>query len=151
MNAADAYFYPYDSTAIDHAKPQAIERGPDGLTLTLTPGLAFKGARPADHWPACSASAARSIEVDATAGPARSPALGSAPPACGTCVRDGLVAIAFAFLGGLILNLMPCVFPILSMKAAALARHAHGKTVAACRAWPSWAAWSRPSWPWPAP
>ena len=31
----------------------------------------------------------------------------------------------FAFLGGLILNLMPCVFPILSMKAAALARHAH--------------------------
>lgn len=31
-------------------------------------------------------------------------------------------AIAFAFLGGLILNLMPCVLPVLSMKALALAR-----------------------------
>ena len=34
--------------------------------------------------------------------------------------------MAFALLGGLILNLMPCVFPILSMKAAALARHGGG-------------------------
>lgn len=25
-------------------------------------------------------------------------------------------AVAFAFLGGLILNLMPCVFPVLSLK-----------------------------------
>jgi thiol:disulfide interchange protein DsbD len=40
------------------------------------------------------------------------------------------LAIVFAFLGGLILNLMPCVFPVLSMKAAALARHAHEPAVA---------------------
>jgi thiol:disulfide interchange protein len=33
--------------------------------------------------------------------------------------------LLFAFLGGLILNLMPCVFPVLSMKAASLAGHAH--------------------------
>jgi thiol:disulfide interchange protein DsbD len=32
-----------------------------------------------------------------------------------------LTAILFAVLGGLILNLMPCVFPVLSMKALALA------------------------------
>ncbi len=31
-------------------------------------------------------------------------------------------ALVFAFLGGLILNLMPCVFPVLSMKALALAK-----------------------------
>jgi thiol:disulfide interchange protein DsbD len=37
------------------------------------------------------------------------------------------LALAFAFVGGLILNLMPCVFPILSMKAAALARHGGGE------------------------
>ncbi|HRD29916.1 MAG TPA: thioredoxin family protein, partial [Caulobacter sp.] len=36
-----------------------------------------------------------------------------------------LLALLFAFLGGVILNLMPCVFPILSMKATALAGHAH--------------------------
>jgi thiol:disulfide interchange protein DsbD len=33
-----------------------------------------------------------------------------------------LAALALAFLGGLILNLMPCVLPVLSMKALALAR-----------------------------
>ena len=33
-----------------------------------------------------------------------------------------LVAIGFAFLGGLILNLMPCVFPVLSLKALKLAK-----------------------------
>lgn len=33
--------------------------------------------------------------------------------------------IFFAFLGGLILNLMPCVLPVLSIKALTLAKHAH--------------------------
>ncbi len=33
-------------------------------------------------------------------------------------------ALAFALLGGLILNLMPCVFPVLSLKLLALAQHA---------------------------
>jgi thiol:disulfide interchange protein/DsbC/DsbD-like thiol-disulfide interchange protein len=37
-------------------------------------------------------------------------------------------ALAFAFLGGIILNLMPCVFPILAMKAVGFAAGlAHGK------------------------
>ena len=36
-----------------------------------------------------------------------------------------LQAILFAIIGGLILNLMPCVFPILSMKALALVRSGH--------------------------
>ena len=34
-----------------------------------------------------------------------------------------LVALAFAFVGGLILNLMPCVFPVLSVKVLALLEH----------------------------
>ena len=38
--------------------------------------------------------------------------------------RDFGQALLFAFLGGLILNLMPCVFPILSLKALAVARKA---------------------------
>jgi thiol:disulfide interchange protein DsbD len=37
-----------------------------------------------------------------------------------------LLAIAFAFVGGLILNAMPCVLPILAMKALALAGHGGG-------------------------
>jgi thiol:disulfide interchange protein len=34
-------------------------------------------------------------------------------------------AILFALLGGVILNLMPCVFPVLSIKALSLVSHAH--------------------------
>ena len=34
-------------------------------------------------------------------------------------------ALLLAFLGGVILNLMPCVFPILSIKALSLIKHAH--------------------------
>ena len=34
-------------------------------------------------------------------------------------------ALLFALLGGLILNLMPCVFPVLSMKAMSLVAHSH--------------------------
>jgi thiol:disulfide interchange protein len=42
------------------------------------------------------------------------------------------VALAFALLGGLLLNLMPCVFPILSLKALALAK-SHGTAAHAKR------------------
>ena len=44
---SDAYFFPYDGSVIDHAKHQDADRGPDGLTLTLAPGLAFQpGGQP---------------------------------------------------------------------------------------------------------
>jgi thiol:disulfide interchange protein len=36
-----------------------------------------------------------------------------------------LNALLLAFLGGIILNLMPCVFPVLSIKALSLVSHAH--------------------------
>lgn len=36
-----------------------------------------------------------------------------------------LVALGFAFLGGLLLNVMPCVLPVLSLKAVRLAQMAH--------------------------
>ena len=37
-----------------------------------------------------------------------------------------LIALLSAFLGGVILNFMPCVFPVLSLKAAGLVRHVGG-------------------------
>jgi thiol:disulfide interchange protein DsbD len=39
---------------------------------------------------------------------------------------SALVALAFAFLGGLLLNLMPCVFPVLGIKVMGFVEHAHG-------------------------
>lgn len=47
-----------------------------------------------------------------------------------TTVASGasfLSAFVFAFLGGVILNLMPCVFPVLSLKALAMAQHNESK------------------------
>ncbi len=45
--------------------------------------------------------------------------LGSEKPAAS---MSAFMAIGFALLGGLLLNLMPCVFPILSLKALSLAK-----------------------------
>ena len=130
---AGAYFFPYSPKVIEHAAEQVIERGPEGLTLSLKPGYDFVGGgTPPAELQGVLATKAGAWEVTATAGepPATASGLGAPPaetaPAEGGAVRGGLVgALVFAFLGGLILNLMPCVFPVLSMKAASLAGHAH--------------------------
>jgi len=75
---------------------------------------------------------------EVTAGPGAPPSGASGlgpPPARRPAGADlGLAAAAlFAFLGGLILNLMPCVFPILAMKAASLAGHGGGERTVAHR------------------
>jgi thiol:disulfide interchange protein DsbD len=48
----------------------------------------------------------------------------SAPPQAGSPLGAG-TALAFALLGGVLLNLMPCVFPVLALKALSLADIAH--------------------------
>ena len=123
---ADAYFFPFDGTAIDHAKPQAIERGPEGLTLTIAPGVAFHAPKPPEQLAGVLVADGRAFEIDAKAGapPASASGLG-APRSTASSAGFGLGAAAvFAFLGGIVLNLMPCVFPVLAMKATSLARHA---------------------------
>jgi thiol:disulfide interchange protein DsbD len=122
----DAYFYPFASTVIEHARPQRIERGPEGLTLTLSPGYDFtKGTAPAQLAGVLVADG-KAYEIAAAPGAAPAGASGLGPPPA-RAPGGGFslaAAAAFAFLGGLILNLMPCVFPVLAMKAAALAGHA---------------------------
>lgn len=137
VDAAGAYFFPFESTVIDHAKPQAIERGPDGLTLTLSPGYAFQGGKAPASLAGVLEVGGKAYEIAAAPGapPAGASGLG-APAGKGAGGADlGLAAAAlFAFLGGLILNLMPCVFPILAMKAASLAGHGGGENHRAARA-----------------
>lgn len=133
-----AYFFPFDATVLDHAKPQPIERGADGLSLTLSlpSGIAVSAGQTPAVIAGVLSLGDRSFEVSAAAGPIPAGARGGGtlPPAPiddhGPTGAPGAaiglpLALAFAFLGGLILNLMPCVFPVLSMKAAALAGHAH--------------------------
>jgi len=126
---AGAYFFPFDATVIDHAKPQAIERGQDGLTLTLAPGYSFQGGHQPASMGGVLAVGDKAYEVAAAPGAPPPGASGLGPPpakAAGGADLGLAAAAVFALLGGLILNLMPCVFPILAMKAASLAGHGGG-------------------------
>ena len=129
-----AWFFPFQGTWIDHAKSQAAERGSDGLTLKMTAGYAFEAGKPPALMDGVLVVGDKAYEISATPGPAPAGVSGLGPVAVarggatpvGAAPKTGLlIAVLTAFLGGLILNLMPCVFPVLSMKAASLARHAH--------------------------
>jgi DsbC/DsbD-like thiol-disulfide interchange protein/cytochrome c biogenesis protein CcdA len=130
-SASDAYFYPYDDKLIDHGRPEGVDRGTRGLTLTMTPGAAFTEGPPPKSASGVLAVDGKVYEITARPGPAPAGSGGLGPPAAapggGRVAGAGggaiLLAAGSAFLGGLILNLMPCVFPILSMKAVALAGH----------------------------
>src|SRR5580692_1749399 len=123
LSGADAYFYPETPGLIDQAKPQAIDLGAQGLTFATTAGEDLK-TPPASIAGVVETADGHAFEVSAAAGPPPPQSGGLGPPA--QTAQLGLAAAAlFAFLGGLILNLMPCVFPILSMKAASLIARPH--------------------------
>ncbi|THF59397.1 protein-disulfide reductase DsbD family protein [Pseudothauera rhizosphaerae] len=120
----EAWFFPYEWGVIDHAAAQPAQTGSDGLRLTLAPGPLGGDAGPAVLEGVLvigdGSGATRAYELHAPLGTAASAAT-PAPPAVGLAT-----ALGFALLGGLILNLMPCVFPVLAMKVIALVRHGHG-------------------------
>jgi thiol:disulfide interchange protein len=127
---SDAFFYPFDGAVIDHAARQVVERGPEGLTLSIAPGFSFRQGPPPTALAGVVVIDGAAHEISAAAGPLPAGDAGLGPPPAKAAAAPtpdigvGL-ALGLAFLGGLILNLMPCVFPVLSLKAAALARHAH--------------------------
>lgn len=126
--ATRAWFLPFQGGVIDHAAPQTGERGPDGLTLRLKPGGVLAAGGLNAPLPGVLVIDGRGYEI--AAGPGE-PLVGTSGSGGLTDSESGssesgglslfLQAALFAFLGGVILNLMPCVFPILAMKAAALA------------------------------
>lgn len=71
----------------------------------------------AGTWPAVAAPTAVSPQLEAALREAAAPR----PPAVSTSLA---VALLGALLGGLILNLMPCVFPVLAIKVVGFTRHA---------------------------
>jgi thiol:disulfide interchange protein DsbD len=110
----------------------------------VTPGHASGPAPVAAAGPAAAAGgsatagAAPAVDVGSPpAGPAAAArpdarASAPAPEAAGLALAGSALALAGAFLGGLILNLMPCVFPVLSLKLIALVQH-RGETRARLR------------------
>jgi thiol:disulfide interchange protein len=122
LSGAGAYFYPETAGLIDQAKPQAIDLGAQGLTFATTAGGDFKAGAPIAG--VVETADGHAFEVSAAAGQPPPQSGGLGPPAQSAQLGLALAAL-FAFLGGLILNLMPCVFPILSMKAASLIARPH--------------------------
>ena len=122
-----AYFYPYNQTVLDHAAVQKVEQGAQGVSFSVPAGRATRDGI-AEPVVGVIATDLGAWEVTAAAGSPLPQTRGE-----GTISSEAIQpatlgvgkAILFAFLGGLILNLMPCVFPILAMKAAALSRAAH--------------------------
>ena len=126
------YFFPFEGGIIDHAAEQAVERGADGVTITVAAGRGLIANGLTAPIGGVISTAAGAWEVDAAPG-AMLPNTSGEPVGGATDVAgvDILKAALFALVGGLILNLMPCVFPILAMKAAALAAGAHDRRTAA--------------------
>jgi thiol:disulfide interchange protein DsbD len=108
-----AFFFPHATGAMDNTAPQPISWRDGALTLGIR--LA-EGQRP---------QALDGTVVLRDAGGQRAAFDVSAavvgPAATAPAIPFGQ-ALLFALLGGLILNLMPCVFPVLAMKAMALVR-----------------------------
>jgi thiol:disulfide interchange protein DsbD len=122
-----ANFFPDADNVIDHSAELKVEQRADGLALVLS-----KSANPSAAVPAALDGV---LVLRGADGTARGYQISAAPTAA-SAGDAGLIgwwrALVFAFLGGLILNLMPCVFPILSLKVLGFAgahpakRHHHG-------------------------
>lgn len=116
---ADAYFFPTTTGAIDYAAPQTVSRDGDRLVIATKPAPASKGAGPIDG--VLRIGAGQGLAVHAVPGTVTGGGDGAASTD-DSVWWTALIAFAGAVLGGLILNIMPCVFPILSLKALSLAR-----------------------------
>ena len=126
----EADFFPDKPGIIKGAEPQKMGFTKDGLVLRLSPAdkaAAMTGALTGVLVLKSSDGSIQALTVDAPSGPV--------PDAFGAGSASGeaaggitlWAAILFAFLGGIILNAMPCVLPILAMKALALAGHGGGQ------------------------
>lgn len=107
----DAVFIPDTAGRIDDGAPQTLLARNDGFVLALKLARDFKPSDGLTGILSVRDRAGLRSDLIVTA------QAGAAPPA-GTSLVEALL---YAFLGGLILNLMPCVFPILAMKAVGLA------------------------------
>jgi thiol:disulfide interchange protein/DsbC/DsbD-like thiol-disulfide interchange protein len=116
---AGGYFFPVTPGIVDYAAPQRVTREGDRVVIETKAGPG--GAGPLVG--VLRIGAGQGLRVTAKAGTVAAPAAALVPSQeSGGVWTATLIALAGAMLGGLILNIMPCVFPILSLKALSLAR-----------------------------
>ena len=120
---ADPYVYPATDDALRYSAAQAVSRNGDTLVIETEAGTG--AARLTSFDGVLATGGGAGLSFTATPGPV--PAAGA--PVAGPAAAGGgsiLLALLGALVGGLILNVMPCVFPILSLKALSLARVGDG-------------------------
>ncbi|GGE90004.1 protein-disulfide reductase DsbD family protein [Sphingomonas prati] len=124
VRVAEPYFFPLTDGVIDYAAPQRVSRRGDALIIET----AAKGPAPRRMAGVLRIGRGKGLTLDAVPGtvPAAGVAIGAADEGDAPAGSGGagtlLAALGGALLGGLLLNIMPCVFPILSLKALSLAR-----------------------------
>lgn len=150
--AADAKnirFFP-DGPEIVHAARQTVKTGADGVSIEVVasdfakpgdqplPGIVVVTAAdgtakgwevPADPGPAPAGVSDKDFVNEDVSGAPPASSAGGLPPAPLMDFGDLALTLGFAFIGGLILNLMPCVLPVLTIKAASLVHTAHDPKV----------------------
>lgn len=112
-----AQFFPSDQTVVDNPAPQKLSPTSDGLVLTLKKDANISGI-PAELKGLLKLSDGRTYQIAAVSGTVAAPA--EPASAAGVSLLALSRVAALAFLGGLLLNLMPCVFPVLFLKGLAL-------------------------------
>jgi thiol:disulfide interchange protein/DsbC/DsbD-like thiol-disulfide interchange protein len=135
-------FFPYDEGGIEYAAPQTLTRGKDAIELSMKLGYeppkpgAIRGVLVATEQSGAESQVVP-IEIAADfagAGAAQSKAGPRFAPLARAADKPATslpILVLLAVLGGMILNLMPCVFPVLSIKAIGLVEQAkkHPATV----------------------
>jgi DsbC/DsbD-like thiol-disulfide interchange protein/cytochrome c biogenesis protein CcdA len=124
----DAYFFPYEvanGALIDFAQPQELVRGEDGFGLSLVKSPSYPADLTGDIGGVLVLGKGGNAQAFEVTAPLSTQAAGFAPSPSQAPSIGLIAAIGLAFLGGLLLNVMPCVFPILSMKILGLVQTAH--------------------------
>ena len=140
-------FFPFSEGQIEPSAPQALARDGSGLVLTLpvanqlAPGFTrVAGVLTAPGGLSGPRAATVDVPLAGTVVAGPKPLEAPAPKVdfvgAGTSALSLWAALAFAFGGGMLLNLMPCVFPVLSIKAMGFVKHhdarstMHGEAIA---------------------
>jgi thiol:disulfide interchange protein len=119
LDQPSATFFPYTENVVDAAAEPKLDHGKSGFELVLprATGPAAKSPTTLDGVLVVSGRGGAEHAVTLHAALA-APSIAEGSPA------DGIAwwqALLFALLGGIVLNLMPCVFPVLSLKLLGLA------------------------------
>lgn len=112
--ARKAYFFPEKGDTVDYSAEQRLEK---------RDGKAYLFLKKSEYFEKTDALSGELVFYDAfgkkisAKNVAASPSADPFPDFNGFSAGDFLAALFFAFSGGFLLNLMPCVFPVLSLKA----------------------------------